>query len=83
MFVSPKWAIPFNKGIPLWMTELFAYPGTRITENLLKFTREYGDILVCQYSLHGKDAEKSSMGEGGMPIKCNSPIKECRQFAGC
>ena len=23
----------------------------RITENLLKFTREYGDILVCQYTL--------------------------------
>ena len=23
----------------------------RITENLLKFTREYGDILVCQYPL--------------------------------
>ena len=21
----------------------------RITENLLKFTREYGDILACQY----------------------------------
>ena len=51
---------------PLWMTELFAYPGTkillltpprtdsslrRITENLLKFTREYGDILACQYPL--------------------------------
>ena len=25
------WAIPFNKGqYPLWMTELFAYPGTKI-----------------------------------------------------
>ena len=49
----------------LWMTELFAYLGQkfcldtprtdsslrRITENLLKFTREYGDILACQYPL--------------------------------
>ena len=53
------------RGTPLWMTDLFAYPGTkfcldtprtesslqRITENLLKFTREYGDILACQYPL--------------------------------
>ena len=23
----------------------------RITENLLKFTREYGDIIACQYPL--------------------------------
>ena len=23
-----QWAIPFNKGIPLQMSELFAYPGT-------------------------------------------------------
>ena len=27
--VLPKWAISFNKGTPLWMTELFAYPGTK------------------------------------------------------
>ena len=33
----------------------------RITENLLKFTREYGDILACQYPL-GTDTEKSSIG---------------------
>ena len=47
------------------MTELFASPGMkfwldtprtdsslqRITEILLTFTREYGDILVCQYPL--------------------------------
>ena len=62
-----KWAIAFNKSTPLWMTDLFAYipwdknfcldtPRTnsslqRITKNLLKFTREYGDILVCQYPL--------------------------------
>ena len=28
---AAQWAIPFNKGtpLPLWMTELFAYPGTK------------------------------------------------------
>ena len=50
---------------PLLMTDLFAYPGTkfcldtprtgnslrRIAENLLKLTREYRDILACQYPL--------------------------------
>ena len=31
MFTNPEdWAIPFNKGTPLPMTELFAYPGTKI-----------------------------------------------------
>ena len=33
----------------------------RITEILLKFAREYGDILACQYP-PGKDTEKSSIG---------------------
>jgi len=25
-----QWAIQFNKSTPLWMIELFAYPGTKI-----------------------------------------------------
>ena len=33
----------------------------RITEDLLKFTREYEDILACQYP-PGTDTEKSSIG---------------------
>ena len=51
-------------GYSLWMTVLFANPGPkiwldtpkmdRITENVLKFTREYGDILVCQYPMGQK-----------------------------
>ena len=59
------WAIPFNKGTPLWMTELLPTLGQkfcldtprtdsslrRITGKLLKFTREYEDILACQYPL--------------------------------
>ena len=43
----------------------------RTAENLLKFTREYGDILVCQLP-PGTDTEKSSMGvyalQMGQPI---------------
>ena len=67
------------------MTDLFAYPGTKflsytprtdsslrkITENLLKFTREYGDILVCQYPL-GQTLKNHPWG--GTLIKWNSPI---------
>ena len=59
------WAIPFNKGThygwqnylpPLGRKFWFDTPRTdsslwRITEILLKFTREYGDILVGQYTL--------------------------------
>ena len=50
------WAIPFNNGTPLWIKFCLDTPRTdsslqRITENLLKFAREYGDILVCQYPL--------------------------------
>jgi len=55
-------AIPFNKVHPLWMTELFAYHGTKIVLTPLgqtivygelrtiywHFTREYRDTLVCQ-----------------------------------
>ena len=30
IFVSlPDWAISVNKGIPLWMTKLFTYPGKK------------------------------------------------------
>ena len=61
------------------MTDLFAYPGTKflsytprtdsslrkITENLLKFTREYGDILVCQYPL-GQTLKNHPWG--GVPL---------------
>ena len=52
-----------SQSTPLWMTAVFVYPGTkilactsrtgsslrRITEHLLKYTREDGNILVCQY----------------------------------
>ena len=43
----PKWAIPFNKGTPQWMTELFAYPGTKICP----------DTPRTNGSLHGKFTE--------------------------
>ena len=60
-----KWAIPYNKStirdraiyLP-WdkkfvLTPLYRTDSSlrRIRENLLKFTREYRDILVCQYPL--------------------------------
>ena len=63
---SLKWAIPFNKGTPPYGWQSFLptlgqkfcldSPRTdsslqRITENSLKFTREYRDILACQYPL--------------------------------
>ena len=74
--------MPF-KGTP----ELFAYPGTklfldtprtdsslrRITKILLKFTREYGDILACQYPL-GQTLKNHPWGGGGTLIKWNSPL---------
>ena len=33
-----------------------------IAENLLRFTREYRDTLVCQYYTYREDTEKSSRG---------------------
>ena len=83
--VCVNWAIPNNNGIPLWMTQLFAYPWTkfcldtsrtnsslqRITDNLLKFTREYGNILVCQYFL-GQTLKNHPWG--GKLIKWKSPF---------
>ena len=52
------WAIPFNKGTPPMDDRAICLdtPRTdsslqRITEILLKFTRECGDIPACQYPL--------------------------------
>ena len=39
----------------------------RITENLLKFTREYGDILAYQYPL-GQTLKNHPWGGGGVPL---------------
>ena len=34
IFVSlPDWAISVNKGIPLWMTKLFTYPGKNVIDS--------------------------------------------------
>ena len=79
------WDIPFNKGTPHgWQSYLptlgqkfcLDTPRTdsslqRITEILLKFTREYGDILACQYPL-GQTLKNHPWG--GTLIKRNSPF---------
>ena len=49
----------------------------RKDSSLQRITREYGDILVCQYPL-GQDNEKSSMG--GMLIEWNCPIQSLKLF---
>ena len=39
----------------------------RITKNLLKFTREYGDVLAHQYPL-GQTLKNHPWGGGGVPL---------------
>ena len=61
---SRHWAIPFNKGTsPMddraGQNLVLRSPGQTVVygELRMKFTREYGDILVCQYPLGHADTE--------------------------